>query len=293
MDGNYNAKSVFFDEDFVFTKAIGTVTIPSSGSKEVDAAGKNLYDFFASLFAAEDTEPDISNQPSVSSATLGKAGSYEAGTTVTGITYSASFEDGKYQYGPEPTGVAVTAWEAKTNGGVVVGTTASGNIDDILVKDDTNYYLTLKATYGNGNYANTNLGNTSTVRIAAGSKTKNTSAIKGYRNTFYGTLADTTTELNSATIRALTPTGKTSVAEDTFKLSIPANTRRAIIALPAGMDFTASHDEGLGAPTRSTFNKNEISVEGAEGKEAIMYDVYVADFAGNAAGTNTYTVVIK
>ena len=53
MDGNYNAENVYFDEDFIFTKALGTVTIPASGSTTVKAAGKNLKEFFAGLFAAE------------------------------------------------------------------------------------------------------------------------------------------------------------------------------------------------------------------------------------------------
>lgn len=294
MDGNYNAKNVFFDQDFTFTKAIGTVTIPSSGSKVVDAAGKNLYDFFAGLFAAEDTEPDISSQPSVSACTLGKAGSYEAGTIVTGITYSASFEDGKYQYGPEPTGVIVSSWEIKGNDGVVVGTAASGSIDDITIADNTNYTITAKATYSAGNYAKTNLGNESTVRIAAGNKSKTSSAIKGYRNSFYGTLADTTTALTSDVIRGLTATGATMVSGSTFKVEIPANARRVIIALPAGVEFTATHDEGLNAPVESSFTTKEtVLVEGAGGRAAISYDVYVAGLAGNAAGTNHYSVTIK
>lgn len=292
MDGNYNAKNVYFDQDFVFTKAIGTVTIPSSGSVEVEAEGKNLYDFFAGLFAAEDTQPDITSQPSVSSANLSKAGNYEAGTTVSDITYSASFEDGKYQYGPEPTGVTVSAWEAKDNAGSVISTSASGSIEDMVITDDTNFYLTMKATYSAGSYANTNLGNASTVRISAGSKTKNTSAIKGYRNSFYGTLADTTTELTSDVIRGLTPTKKTSVTGDTFTLTIPANARRAIIALPAGVSFTATHDEGLNAPVHSSFTKSTVSVEGANHLQAIDYDVYVAGFAGTATGENNYSVTI-
>lgn len=294
MDGNYNAKNVFFDQDFTFTKAVGTVTIPSSGSKVVDAAGKNLYDFFAGLFAAEDTEPDISTQPYVSACTLGKAGNYEAGTIVTGITYSASFEDGKYQYGPEPTGVTVSSWEIKGNDGVVVGTAASGSIEDIAISDNTNYTITAKATYGAGSYAKTNLGNESTVRIAAGNKSKTSSAIKGYRNSFYGTFADTTTELTSSAIRGLTATGETMVSGSTFKVEIPANARRVIIALPAGVEFTATHDEGLNAPVESSFTTKEtVLVEGAGGRAAIDYDVYVAGLAGTAAGVNHYSVTIK
>ena len=291
MDGNYNAKNVFFDQDFTFTKAIGTVTIPSSGSTVVDAEGKNLYDFFAGLFAAEDTSPDITAQPSVSSATLTKAGNYEAGTVVTGITYSASFEDGKYQYGPEPTGVAVTAWEAKANDGTVVGNAASGSVADITVADNTNYYLTIKATYGAGSYAKTNLNNESTVRISAGSKTKNTSAIKGYRNTFYGTLDSADIVLTSDVIRGLTKSGSTLKAGSTFTIDVTASAKKAIIAVPKGLGVSSvAHREGLGAPVLSTFAVQEVTVEGAQGNAAIAYDVYVASVGYSS--TNHYDVTI-
>ena len=291
MDGNYNAKNVFFDQDFTFTKAIGTVSIPSSGSKVVDAAGKNLYDFFAGLFAAEDIDPDISSQPSVSACNLGKAGSYEAGTELTGITYSASFEDGKYQYGPEPTGVVVSSWEIKGNDGVVVGTAATGSIADMTVADNTNYYITAKATYGAGSYAKTNLGNESTVRIAAGSKTKNSSAIKGYRNTFYGTLDDANTVLTSSVIRGLNKSGATLATGSTFTLDVPASAKKAIIAVPAGLGITGvAHREGLGAPVLSTFTPETIRVEGAQGNAAIDYDVYVASVGYSSL--NHYDVTI-
>lgn len=291
MDGNYNAKNVFFDQDFTFTKAIGTVTIPSSGSTVVDAEGKNLYDFFAGLFAAEDTSPDITKQPSVKTATLNKAGSYEAGTELTGIAYSATFEDGTYQYGPEPTGVTVTAWEAKDNNGTVVGTAASGSLVDMEVAANTNYYLTIKATYGNGAYAKTNLNNDSTVRITASSKSANTSAIKGYRNTFYGTLDNADTALTSDVIRGLTKSNATLTTGSTFTIDIPASAKKAIIAVPKGLGITSvKHEEGLGAPVLSTFTPQDITVEGAQGNAAIVYDVYVASVGYSS--TNHYNVTI-
>ena len=53
MDGNYNAENVYFDEDFVFTEKIGTVKTLTNGSATVSAAGKNVKEFLASLFAAE------------------------------------------------------------------------------------------------------------------------------------------------------------------------------------------------------------------------------------------------
>jgi hypothetical protein len=53
MDGNYNAENVYFDEDFIFTEAIGTVEIPTSGNTTIKAKGKNIKEFLASIFAQE------------------------------------------------------------------------------------------------------------------------------------------------------------------------------------------------------------------------------------------------
>lgn len=52
MDGNYSAENVYFNSDFTFTEKVGTVTIPTSGSTTVAAAGKNVKEFLAGLFAA-------------------------------------------------------------------------------------------------------------------------------------------------------------------------------------------------------------------------------------------------
>ena len=62
--------------------------------------------------------------------------------------------------------------------------------------------------------------------------------------------------------------------------------------MPAGVSFTATHDEGLNAPVHSSFTKSTVSVEGANHLQAIDYDVYVAGFAGTATGENNYSVTI-
>ena len=303
MDGNYRADNVYFDEDFIFTKAIGTVAIPSSGSLKVDAAGKSLQEFFAALFAAEDTNPDITAQPSVSSCTLAQTGTYEVGTELTGLTYSAAFNAGAYQYGPSPTGVTVTAWNVVDSKGATVGTSASGSISDYIVEVG-DYKITATATYSAGNYANTNLGNESTVRIAAGSKNRTSNSIKGYRNTFFGGIADVIadvdtakTVLTNAKIRGLSKSGATLAAGSTFKMDLAPGMKTAVIAVPAGLGIsTITHQEGLGAPVLSTFKVNgspiTVSVEGADGNAAIDYDVYYAALGDGFSETNHYDVTI-
>ena len=53
MDGNYNAKNVYFDDEFTYTVAIGTLAAPSGGSaKTVNmAAGKSVQQFMSALMA--------------------------------------------------------------------------------------------------------------------------------------------------------------------------------------------------------------------------------------------------
>jgi hypothetical protein len=59
MDGNYNAKSIYFDTDFIFTENVGTVKIPEGkGCVTVEAAGKNAKEFLSELFA-NDKNPKI------------------------------------------------------------------------------------------------------------------------------------------------------------------------------------------------------------------------------------------
>ena len=111
FDGNYSAENVFFTEDFTFTKAIGTVTIPSSGSKVVSAAGKNLKDFFAGIFAAEEYPSTPSTNASITSSNIGAK---EVGTNIA-VAYSFSTTANAYKYGPA-NGVTWSDYSATFNG---------------------------------------------------------------------------------------------------------------------------------------------------------------------------------
>ena len=300
MDGNYSARNVFFDEDFTFTKAVGTVSIPSSGSTVVDAKGKNLSEFFASLFAAENTNP-TKTEPSVKTLTIGNSGSYEVGSIVN-PTYTVEFEDGAYQYGPEPTGVTVSNWLITSGNGdnisidVTSNAKQSGDLAAVTIEADTSITYTAKATYSAGVAAKTNLGNDSSVKIAASNKSKSASAsVKGYRNSFYGTLTNKTTELTSDEIRKLTASGKTLADGSSFDVAIPVGTMRTIIAYPATLrdmtqvldvnDSNANIVSGFGSPLT-------ISVAGKDGYDPVNYKVYIQDRANASTAANTYKVTI-
>lgn len=297
MDGNYSAENVYFANDLTYTANIGVLSVPSSGSGTLAAAGKNVKDVFASILAKE--KNPSATQPAVT-ATCEQLGAYEVGTSVT-PSYSASLSAGSYTYGPA-TGVVATAWSV-TNG-TATKSEATGSFDALTVADDTSYSITATATHGEGASPVTNLGNEYAAgKIAAGSKSgtayknasnRNVTKITGYRNSFYGTLTAKDGELNSALVRGLGKSNKALAAGNSFSVSIPVGAIRVVFAYPATLrDVNSVQDvNGMNAEIKSAFTKSVVSVEGANGYDAIDYKVYVMDMAKANDAANTYKVTI-
>lgn len=288
MDGNYNAENVYFDEDLMTTSAIGNITL-SNGQATIAATGKNLKEVFQTIFVQE-KNPTIT-QPSVS-LSLTNSGAKEVGTSIA-PSYSASLNVGSYQYGPA-TAVSATNWSVTDTSGNTA-TTASGTFSTMTVTDSTNYKVTATATHSAGAVPKTNIGNSySAGQISAGTKTATSSAITGYRNTFYGTYTTTDGTIDSDYIRALTASNGAWSAGRTFTITIPVGAKRAIFAYPAtNRDVNSVKDvNGMNAEVKSAFVKSTVSVKGANSYNGIDYKVYVCDFAEAVATANKYTVTI-
>ena len=297
MDGNYSAENVYFANDLTYTANIGVLSVPSSGSGTLAAAGKNVKDVFASILAKE--KNPTATQPAVT-VTCEQLGAYEVGTSVT-PSYSASLSAGSYTYGPA-TGVVATAWSV-TNG-TATKSEATGSFDALTVADNTSYSITATATHGEGASPVTNLGNEYAAgKIAAGNKSgtayknasnRNVTKITGYRNSFYGTLTAKDGELNSALVRGLGKSNKALAAGNSFSVSIPVGAIRVVFAYPATLrDVNSVQDvNGMNAEVKSAFTKSVVSVEGANGYDAIDYKVYVMDMAKANDAANTYKVTI-
>ena len=288
MDGNYNAENVYFAKDLITTSAIGNITL-TNGQATIAAEGKNLKQVFETIFVKE-KNPTVT-QPSVS-VSLSGAGAKEVGTKVT-PSYNATFNKGSYEYGPD-TGLAAT-WAVKDSRNEE-GTAAAGSFSELEVGDNTNYTVTATATYGAGATPLTNIGNPYAAgAIVAGSKNGTSSAITGYRNSFYGTLTEMPEALSSATIRGLS--GKANAKwtnGKTFTISIPVGAKAVIFAYPATLrDVTSVKDvNGLSAEVKSAFVKSTLSVEGANAYAGADYKVYVSEFAEAVQKANTYNVTI-
>ena len=314
MDGNYSADNVYFDEDFTFTTKVGTVQSLTNGSTKVEAAGKSVKQFFSGLFAEEvaggaDTTATSKGQP-YATVTLKNDGtnitadtSYEVGTTIK-PSYSASFEDGKYTYGPEPTGVTVSSWSV-TSTASESWTSSSATGSDFIVGDSTSYSITATATHSEGSAALSNIGNAGTYKFSSGTKSATSKKITGYRTQFFGAL-ETPVTLNSTNIRNLpgkvkpTNTFNGKYAGNNangyqLKFENNNNTNQVIIALYGKTLKNVYDHAAFGTDIKDSFVEvsatTAISVEGADSYAAKDYKVYV--YAPDAAlGDNTYDIVI-
>ena len=294
MSGNYNAKNVYFDSNMMVTKEIGYITL-SNGQGTIPSQGKNLEQVFEAMFVKESNP--TKTDPSVS-VTLTGAGSYEVGTVVTGVKYSASFEDGKYSYGPEPTGATVSKWEVSDTAGGSYSAT-SGDLADVEVKDGTNFTVTAKATHSAGETPLTNKGNPCTdtsKKIVAGTKSKTSSAITGYRSFFYGALLTSSAEapLTSAIIRDNLVNGGAYDAAKT--LTINGNidgtaVKRIVVAVPSSSTRGGLTEvlltSAMSTPVTDSYTKTEsaVQVKGTtDTSAAVDYDIWVYEPASIDAG---------
>lgn len=294
MDGNYNADNVYLDMDITMAgnyTQVGNLTKTQNGTATFATKGKSIAAALTDIFSKR-LQPGTPTAPAVA-LTFGQAKAYEVGTTVS-PSYSATLSAGSYTYGPA-TGITATSWEITDTAGNTA-TTASGSFADVIVADDTNYKITAKANYGEGAVAKDNLGSDSSpvVKIAAGSATKTSGAITGYRNTFYGTVTEKA-EVTSTIIRGLS--GKSGAAwanGKSFTVNIPVGAVRVIFAYPATLQDVSSVKDvnGLNAEIKSAFTKSSVTVAGAGADAGIAYKVYVTDFAEPIAKANSYTVKI-
>ena len=288
MDGNYNAENVYFDKDLVTTSAIGNITL-TNGQATIAATGKNLKQVFDTIFVKE-KNPSVT-QPAVS-VSLAGAGAKEVGTKVT-PSYTATFNAGKYEFGPA-TGCSITSWSVTDTNNAGPLNTATGSFTEITVADDTNYKVTATGNFSEGAIPVTNVGNEyASGKITAGSKSATSSAITGYRNSFYGTLTEKG-ELTSDIIRSLGKSNQALANGSTFSITIPVGAMRVVFAYPATLrDVTSVKDvNGLNAEISGAFTKSTLSIEGLNNFQGINYKVYVTDFAEAVATANTYKVTI-
>lgn len=312
LTGSVDANKVILQEDITLAgdyTQVGNLNKTANGTATLAAKGKSVAAVLTEIFSKR-LQPTITAQPSVSGFSLTGAKAVEAGTAVATANYaSATLSAGTYQYGPA-TGVTATSWKVErvTDAGTTQVTTvdaaslpagSDNNDGNGFVIGDSggdNVVASLKykvtATHGAGVVAHDNLGSASNpaVQIAAGTKSKETSAYTPYRNYFYGTTA-AKPALDSAYIRGLTASGK-AYAPGTITVNVPAGATRVAIACITGKTGVTKvvNETAMNADVTATFVKSTVSVEGANGYAAKDYNVWA--FEPAAAYENAATLKV-
>ncbi len=297
MTGAVDADKVILREDITLAGSytqVGNLSKSQNGTATLNAKGKSVAAVLGEILSKR-LQPTITAQPSISGFNLSGAKAVEAGTRLASASYTAAtLSPGSYQYGPE-SGVTATHWKVERITDQATQQVASADAASLSSGSDNNggpgfiigdvggenVVASLKyratATHCAGVTAHDNLGGNSdpVVAIAAGTKTKETAAYTPFRNVFYGASTDKP-ELNSAAIRALTPTGK-AYAAGTLTLSVPAGAQRVVIACLASKTGVKKviNQTAMNADVTSTFVKSVVPVEGASGYTAQDYNVWV------------------
>ena len=296
MTGAVDADKVMMRDNITLAgnyTQFGNLTKSANETSTLESKGKSVADVLTEILSKR-LQPTITAQPSISGFALTGAKAVEAGTTLAQANYTAgNLNAGSYQYGPE-TGVTASNWVVQriTDDGTeqiasVDAASLSAGSDNnggngFVIGDQggENVVASLKykaiATHGAGVTADDNLGDDSSpaVSITAGSKTKETSAYTPFRNVFYGA-STTKPTLDSAAIRALTPTGK-AYAAGTLTINVPAGAQRVCIACLATKPGVTKviNESAMNADVTSTFVQSTVNVEGAEGYTAQEYKVW-------------------
>lgn len=269
LSGNYNADNVFFSDDITLAgdyTAVGNIKLDD---KKLQSKGKSVSELFDQIFTKE-LEPTI--EPPVVNITLGTTGSHEVGT-VLNPTYKVTFNKGSYQYGPEDTGVELTSCSATFNGETL--NTLDGTFKEYIVQEGS-IQATVTASYGDGVFAYTNLGNTSkTTKITAGSCNNSSSNITGVRYSFWN---KNSSDVNISDLTSDTVRGYTKFTGNKLTIStVGAGVDNIIIALPSSKTVSkVIMPVSNNADVTSEFKliSSTVSVSGVNGNLPISYNIY-------------------
>lgn len=215
-------------------------------------------------------------------------GNYEVGTALT-ATMTASFTQ-------QDAGALTSIKISDGSVDVLEGTISPLVLSDhaITVGEGTTSFKAV-ASYGEGTIKQDNLGDDSPAgHITAGSITSSALSYVGKRNAFYGTGVGSVPELNSAAVRSLTGKSLNPAAGTKLTIKVAQGQQYIVFAYPAALrdvdkvKYEETNDIGMA----SSFTKQTVSVEGANGATAADYKVYSYAMAAPAAAPMTFTVTI-
>lgn len=254
------------------------------------SAGTSLDDIIKML--TQVSVPASYTKPGVTiRTTAGKpAGSYEVGENVS-TTLQAIFT--KNDAG------ALTSLTINKDGAaapVASGTETPLNSEEQTFQiPDGSVVFSASATYAEGAIKNDNLGNPSPDgHITAGTAKSANVTFTGRRNLFFGAGDGAVPEMTSAEVRVLANKRLNPTNGLVFEVPLKVGQQHVAFAYPAALRdvsqvmYVETNDTGMA----SSFTKQVVSVEGANGAAGVDYKVYTYGMATPAAANMTFKVTI-
>lgn len=292
---------VQLSEKIVATVAVGNI----KKGQEIDV--QDLQSFLVGMLSS-DSLPTVT-QPSVTLSGVDEIKSYEVGSVIDAIEFSAAFNKGGYSQTAKgdqvASGATPSKWTVKCTGQddqVTETTDASitGTFAGLTVEDNTSVTVSATCQYTAGEEVpKSYLGNTSvdgvetsTKRIAAGSKSASKGTITGYRNLWYGVkgadnlIADpaniTVEEIKALTAAQALPTKVTATGMQQMFFAVPATKASSLSIMganpPAPQDVVGPFVKQIG---------------GVNNHAPIDYNVWYVNNASPTSGSDTYTLTWK
>ena len=292
--GSYGSEDVFFTENLTTTYDVGSIEVGESGSETIRSKGRNIKQLFEEIFMKEMFPSTILPSASLSSVGMGVV---ESGSTVT-PSYSISYNNGKYTYGPESTASA-TAYSTEFNGHTY--TSRTGSTESVMVTDSmssTGLRMESTVSYGSDSAVPvTNLGRQyPSARIVSGNtETVYSPYLRSYRPSFCGCLSSKSGTLDSSLVRGLSEKStEQSEKGSILEADYAVGDIRTVFAYPSFIgDAVAIVDRnGLGANIIDAFTKSIVDVNDASGSNPIPYNVYLRDVAEPNDTPNVYRMII-
>lgn len=281
-----------------------TVTTPVGNYAKGDKIDVSDIETILLNMLCQDSDPTAS-APSASitlkndSTSVTSNTSYEVGTTfVPKFTVSNSVGSYSANGKTQASGVSVNSCTVTEYGrpgtstnATVDGTTATG-FSTFTITDSTSYYMGVSTSFSDGVIPTTFLGKTNdackAAQIKATTKTGTSKTVSGYRSVFYGyktasTMIDVE-NITSAQVRALTAAKTMTASLSTTKM------QQMIFAFPATMKVTSVSAVGEPAPRNIKKLGHTVNVEGANGYEAVAYDIFYCTEGSANGGAETFKI---
>lgn len=297
-------KSKLTAKDIKTTNKITVTTAVGNYAKNQEIAVSDLETILVGMLS-KDSDPSAT-QPSAgitlqkNSTNISSDTAYEVGTSFK-PNFSVSNGLGKYTANgtDQSSGVKVNSTTVTEHGrpGATTNATASGTsggFDSFTIGDKTSYYLTVSTSFSDGVVPTTFLGNTNAkceeAQIKAQTKTGTSCKVSGYRSVFYGYkgAADILdiANLDSEDIRGLTAAKSLPGTLTTNKM------QQIFFAFPATQNKTTVTvvNSSNGAPQTVTKLDTTVNVEGANGYDAIAYDVFYVSNATAEGGETKFNI---